>query len=773
MIDRELIINNKNIFNMKALNYWFIALFLGLSMASCSEKDDFLDEPEVPQTYDVQGKVEKGPFISGSSISIQPMDSKLQVLGSMYNTAITDDLGNFMLGSKEFATQYAEFMANGYFYNEVKGELSNGTLTLRALVDLKDNSTVNVNILTHLKYARIKNLVSSGKKFSEANKQAQTELLEAFGLSEIIKKDVSSFSIISGTDESAALLAISSLLLMERSEAALTEYLSKLSADFGKNGTFSNEIKKQISDDKYKLAKFIDDIENNVISRYENLGIEVKVKDLTHFIDWDNDGVAGNEIAKDNQTITLDKATLTVPNNGGSYTIKITSPISLYLEPQVETYLNDTPNNDVISEMLFANIYDGYDASYFTDKEIEADCKIENNSIEITVYELQSRTAKSKNIPIYDYIGNVVANIEITQEGRTVSIPVSEAPLLGKDGQNVVGGIAINLVKGLRQYNVIEQYYAYNKIIDKVKDYVYPSSSHISNSWSYLYTTNNNLLQLKKYDESLLNVYGDYCNVLSALYYSNLIYGWDAVPYITDYSMIEQIINEGIKRESTTTIFADIKTKLAKAIENLPEKKNESLKDINGFFFASKDVARVLLANIHMYQGNYSEAKSLLQTVVDNGYYTLDASTNFMPSTSTDDISVAESTEVIYAFQYDAGTRASVTIMEPGVMPYITLSDVYLSLAECWYKEGKTNNAEEYISKVMNAKNLTSAETDALLKIKDVREQILLYSGTYFAFLKRSGLAKDVCNIADYQLLFPIPSNEMYSNRQMTQNPGY
>ena len=128
---------------------------------------------------------------------------------------------------------------------------------------------------------------------------------------------------------------------------------------------------------------------------------------------------------------------------------------------------------------------------------------------------------------------------------------------------------------------------------------------------------------------------------------------------------------------------------------------------------------------------------------------------------------------MIYAFQYDAGTRASVTIMEPGVMPYITLSDVYLSLAECWYKEGKTNNAEEYISKVMNAKNLTSAETDALLKIKDVREQILLYSGTYFAFLKRSGLAKDVCNIADYQLLFPIPSNEMYSNRQMTQNPGY
>ena len=374
---------------------------------------------------------------------------------------------------------------------------------------------------------------------------------------------------------------------------------------------------------------------------------------------------------------------------------------------------------------------------------------------------------------IYDYIGNVVAILELTQEGKELNISISEAPLLGKDGGNVVASIAVSMVQGLRQYNVIEQYYAYNKLIDKVNDYVYPSSSQITNSWSNIYSANAKLLQLKKADESLLNVYGDYCNVLSALYYSNLIYGWDAVPYITDYSMIEQIMNEGIKRESTSTIFADLKTKLAKAIENLPEKKNESLKDINGFFFASKDVARVLLANIHMYQGNYGEAKSLLQTVVDNGYYTLDASTNFMPSTSTDNISVTESLEVIYAFQYDAGTRASVTIMEPGVMPYITLSDVYLSLAECWYKEGQPNNAEQYISKVLNAKNLTCTETDALMKIKEVREQILLYSGTYFAFLKRTGLAKDICNIADYQLLFPIPSNEMYSNRQMTQNPGY
>ena len=748
-------------------------IFVSFAIVSCSEKDDFFDEPFTPQTYDVQGKVEKGPFISGSEISIQPMDAKLQVLGSLFNTAITDDLGNFMLGSKEFSTPYAEFMANGYFFNEVKGELSNGTLTLRALVDLQDNTTVNVNILTHLKYSRIKNLVSSGKNYTEANKQAQKELLTAFGLANLTDKDVSSFSIISGTDESAALIAISSLLLMERTEAALTEYLSKLSSDFGKNGTFSEDIQSQISKDKYKLAMFLSDIKDNVISRYDNLGVNVSVKELSHFIDWNNDGVAGNELLKENQTVTLEKTSLQIPNEGGKYSININSPVAIYLEPQVETELNTSPGDNFVSESFVTHLYDGYDESDFQEKEITSECKLNGNTLEITVSKLEGRSDKVKTISLYDYIGNVVAIVELSQEGKDINISVSEAPLLGQDGKNVVASIAVSLVQGLRQYNVIEQYYAYNKLIDKVNDYVYPSSSQITNSWSNIYTTNNKLLQLKKVDESLLNVYGDYCNVLSALYYSNLVYGWDAVPFITDYSQVEQIINRGIHRETTANIWNDLKSKLSHAIDNLAEKKNESLKDINGFFFASKDVARVLLANIHMYQGNYTTAKDLLQKVVDNGFYTLDASKNFMASTSTDDIDVAESTEVIFALQYDAGTRASVTIMEPGIMPYITLSDVYLSLAECHYELGDSNTAELNIKKILDAKNISTTETDVLMKIKDVREQILLYSGTYFAFLKRTGLAKTICNIEDYQLLFPIPSNELYSNSQMTQNPGY
>ena len=184
---------------------------------SCS--DDNSGGTYEPQTYNVSGKVEKGPFVSGSTITMQPMDSKMQASGESYSATITDNAGNFTFGSKLFNAPFAELTANGYFFNEVDGDLSSGTLNLRALVDLSDKSTVNVNILTHLKYQRMLNLIEQGSSFKQADRQAQQELFAAFGLTAYASTDASQLSIISGTDEAAALIAVSSLILGERSEA--------------------------------------------------------------------------------------------------------------------------------------------------------------------------------------------------------------------------------------------------------------------------------------------------------------------------------------------------------------------------------------------------------------------------------------------------------------------------------------------------------------------------------------------------------------------------
>ena len=784
---------------MKHIRHYLVASILACAfIVSCSSGDDGVgggnDNIVTPnhQTYDIRGKVEKGPFISGSEISIQPMNDKLQVLGNMFNTSITDDLGNFQLGSKEFTAPFAEIIANGYFFNEVSGELSNGTLSLRALVDLSKSESINVNILTHLKYARIKNLVKAGKSFSDANSQAQKELFEAFGLGSLGDQDASSFSIIAGTDESAALIAISSLLLLNRTEAALTEYLARLSEDFGKNGCFSDNLKKQINEDKIELAEHLSDIADNIVERYESLGISVSVKELSHFFDWDNDGVAGNEFLKSDEEITLEPSTLNVPNEGGIFSVKIESPIAVYLEPQMDDgyLLPMAPPSSITPDNIFSGLYEAGVQSSLADKGIECEAELIDNTLTVTVSKLQSKTDKTTSISLYDYVGNVVATLEIKQEKNTEQTTITSTPLLGMAGQQMVASIASSLAEGIAYYNIIEQFYGYNKLINKVDEYIYPSNSNIYRSWSKIYEAESKLLQLKKADLAQLNVYADYYNVLSAFCYSNLVYGWGAVPYITDYETLMSAPS-GIKAETPEKIFGDIESKLLKAIENLDEKRNESVKDINGFFFASKDVARVLLANIYMYENHYDKAMPLLQKVIDNNFYTLDASTTFtqssdivydsdyVPSTNTGNtISVKESTEVIFALlggseSGDTRAQASVVIEGPSVMPYITLSDVYLSLAECYYKSDDANTALKLIKEVANAKSMKLLAKDALMQIKEVREQILLHSGTYFAFLKRVGIAKDVCDIEDYQLLFPIPTRELQTNYNLKQNDGY
>jgi len=156
-----------------------------------------------------------------------------------------------------------------------------------------------------------------GKSFTDANKQAQKELMAAFGLERLANTDVSKFSIAAGTDEAAALIAISSLILEDRSEAEVTEYLAKLSQEFGETGAFSVETKEQMRNDRADLRQELDMIESNVVKRYEELNQSVTVKPLERFFDWDEDGIAGNEFIDPNNLPTVSQTEFSVPMNGG------------------------------------------------------------------------------------------------------------------------------------------------------------------------------------------------------------------------------------------------------------------------------------------------------------------------------------------------------------------------------------------------------------------------------------------------------------------------
>lgn len=727
--------------------------------SSCG-KDSEKGESFEPHTYNVSGKVEKGPFVSGSTITIQPMDSKLQVRGDFYSSTIQDDMGNFSFGSKLFEAPYAELTANGYFFNEVEGELSSGTLSLRALVDLSDKTTVNVNVLTHLKYQRVQRLVEGGMSFKEANTQAQKELFTAFGLQRYEDKDASSFSIIGGTDESAALIAISSLLIVDRSEAALTEYLAKLCKEFGDNGAFTESTRQQMKEGRNALAGQLSAVRNHVIDRYEEIGLPIEVKELAYFFDWDNDGVAGNETLQEGQTVTLETTELQVPNQGGNYTIKITSPVPVYLEPLISE--DDESYPPLISEDYFStDIYEG-----LVDASVSLEKSLENNVLTINVSPLNSRTSKEASVKVYDCMGNEVGEVKIVQEGN----PDMPLPKLGETGKTVVAGFALELAKAFSQWSLMEQYYHYNKEANLVSQYISPDATIISDIWNSFYRANRMNLMFKEAEAKQLGVYQSYFDVWNALYYY-MVVAWGDVPYVdsTDFGVAG---GSSIFKTSQSEIFSRLIKELQEAMDNLEEKKNESLRDVNDFFFVSRDVARILLADIYMYQGNYLQAESLLAKVISGGFYMLDSSNYNQKETITDLYNNGSGTETILAVRNGVMTRSNISLGVPSLVPLMTYTDVLLSYAECLCKNGSTSDAESQLNKIVAAKGIPLSGTTVLDKIKSARLQLSLYCDVNFAFLKRTGFAKEVYGVEDYRLLLPIPQRDVIAGG-ISQNTGY
>lgn len=738
--------------------YLHAALLSAFCFLTFSCSDDGGGGNYEPKTYNVSGKVEKGPFISGSTITMQPMDAKMQASGETYSATITDNAGNFTFGSKLFEAPFAELTANGYFFNEVDGDLSSGTLNLRALVDLSDKSTVNVNILTHLKYQRILNLVGQGRSFKQADRQAQQELFAAFGLSAYAETDASQFSIISGTDEAAALIAVSSLILADRSEAAVTEYLAKLCREFGQDGEFSAETKAQIKEDKEYVADRLADIRDNVVRRYADLGIDVSVRELARYIDWDDDGTAGNETLAEGETVTLEPADINAPAEGGTYTVKITSPIPVYLESQIG-------GDDLVVMPSFPEIYED-----MASQSISMDKNIDGDVLTLVVKPLKSRTEKSTSVNIYDCIGNVVGTVNIVQEGDKAA----SFPLLGTSGKAGAESMMKTLASGFSNYNTLEQYYHYNRQAGLVPDYVYPESGTIYDCWANFYQFNYNCEMLRHWDRQMLSVYGDILNVHSSMMYYYAVVAWGGVPYVTgDCYTPGEIVS--YPRTSPDEIFSDIKPKLEKAIDGLEEKRNRPLKDVNSMFFVSKDVARVLLADIYMYQHNYASAASLLEDVINTGFYTLDNSNYSKPETIDNIAANNGGKEVIFALNGGSGTRtrAGITIQSPKLVTLMTYTDVMLSYAECMYRIGNTQSAERYLNAVAQAKGATFSGDNMLARIAAARRQLMLYSFGNFAFFKRSGLAAAEYGVEDYRLLWPIPLSELHVNSNITQNPGY
>lgn len=258
-------------------------------------------EPVV--TYKVNGFVQKGPFVTGSSITIQELDSNLEPNGKSYQTTTNDDFGSFALGS-QIGTNYIEIIANGYYFNEVSGKLSASTLTLRAISDLSLQEQANVNILTTLEKERLKYLINQGSTFIDARTEVEQDILKAFGVNGLLGATFDSMDISQVGPKNEVLLAISAILQSDNSIAEMSELISKINLDLKEDGTINDStLKAEIKSNSKNLD--LASVRVNIESRYSNLGFPITVGSFDGWVDSDGDDVLNKDDDDEPNTINF------------------------------------------------------------------------------------------------------------------------------------------------------------------------------------------------------------------------------------------------------------------------------------------------------------------------------------------------------------------------------------------------------------------------------------------------------------------------------------
>lgn len=326
---------------------------------------------------EIVGAVQKGPFVIGSTITVNRLSSNAVNTDSTIITNTIDNLGRFNFSLDE-GTELIELSATGYYRNEISGELSQGTITLRSVIGLseQEEQTAYINLLTHLTSQRIRNLISeSNMQFENAQSQAESEFLIAF--SEVIpnsgENGFTSLSIYNDglSSGSSYLLAVSSIVYKyalnqsntnaTNPDAELTQLLNELEADFGEDGTIGNIALLE------SLRAIIPEINPSIVSKnVDNWidGIEGFEKvDINEYLDTDLDGVFNSiDIDDDNDGVEDEfdtspyKQSFIIENQS----VAVNEDQSLVINIQTNNPLDTEVNLEIISPASSGTISGNY-----------------------------------------------------------------------------------------------------------------------------------------------------------------------------------------------------------------------------------------------------------------------------------------------------------------------------------------------------------------------------------------------------------------------------
>lgn len=435
--------------------------------------------------------------------------------------------------------------------------------------------------------------------------------------------------------------------------------------------------------------------------------------------------------------VVLETNELQVPKEGGTYQIKIDSKIPVSLN-----------GNSIDDQPLTESVYK-YDGKYMSD--ISLTKSLEDQTLKIVVNPASAINMRPQIINITDERNHIMATLTIRQDGNEIVSPFSGFSEYG----STLCRSALERVNSALSFACYAMDMPYTGIYENsaFKAPLSDNNQALNNAWYQFYDAIrmiNNLQELAN-NEIADGPLQAPLNVLKAMCYYHLITYWGDIPY-QENSM--ETVSPQYKSEQT---FSLLIPQLQTAIETLEEKRNVNYSsddedEVTEAILLSKDIARIVLAKIYMYQGNYKDAKALLEKVVSNGFYQLENTTDY------------------------ASIQGNELIFSINKVNAFTYSDVLLSLAECELYAGTENAAEKYLSQIIEKKAIefSNSNLDIKNKLHEIYKIVLSKSGNYFAFLKRNNLAEKEIGLAySYYLLFPFPLSELMNNPNLIQNPGY
>jgi streptogramin lyase len=265
-------------------------LLLALVLGACGDSeppDGGSDETLLP--VQVDGVVQKGPFVRGTTVTVQELDRGLTPTGHTFDIATTDDLGGFKIPVR-LSSRFIEVIATGYYYNELRDELSPAPLSLRAIADVRASGRVHVNLLTSIAAPLIRDQVVRGRTFADATSQAESAVLDAIGISRQGASSFDKLDVAADGNENAVLLAASLVIekyaasLGESEVGELAQLLSQIGAALATGGSAT-------ALDKLRAARCatvgtIDSaaVRANLTAHYAAFGVTVHVPPFEPFI---------------------------------------------------------------------------------------------------------------------------------------------------------------------------------------------------------------------------------------------------------------------------------------------------------------------------------------------------------------------------------------------------------------------------------------------------------------------------------------------------------